>query len=170
MARIVRRVVRGSGTIEDAGNGDARTEADDSRVAELGDGIGGGGDGGSGGIVNPADFSGTGDEELTPTGRKKRKTGPRKPRESKSVQATLNGVAAMLVTITGVAAAAVKIPELALNEFEANGFADASVKLMDHYGVTGMGETAQLWFNFAVVSGTIAVGHFAAYKARMSHA
>jgi hypothetical protein len=78
----------------------------------------------------------------------------------------LNGIAQVLVTVTGLVAGMANAPEIRLEREEAVAFTDAGSKLMAHYGLGAMSETAELWFNFAMVSGAIIAPRVVAYKMR----
>ena len=167
MAAVIRRRLRSTEYDNEPIPSDvAGSEGLTERVDGPSDGTGGSGTGGTG-TVNPADFTFDGSgEELTPTGRKKRKLGPRKAKSAGNSPA-LGVFAASLASVSIFLAAYSATPEVAIHQEEATAITQALDNLAQEYDLTASGKTAA-WINLATTLGMVAGSHFVAYKIRTS--
>ena len=157
---------RTRGSIDDAGGAASGIDDNDNGIiivdpTEFGrDGTDASAGGEPGG-----DSRGEDDLGLTPTGRKRRKLGPRGPRTPKAAL-DIKGVEGILLQIHFTLAAISKTPELALNEAEATQLATALVQVSRHYNVPQVAPAVVDHVNLAMALIAIYGTRLAALKMR----
>lgn len=105
-------------------------------------------------IINPGDIEGAPEQVRTRRGRKpgsKNKSN----RPAPALQANIEGLETILLSLHGMGAAFFKTEELELDPKEAKSLAEGMAKVARHYGSGGMSEKTVDWLNLFLVLGTV---------------
>lgn len=94
--------------------------------------------------------NGKGNEDRGPSGRKGVKRGPYAPKTKKTVQASLEGIEAMLMSIHMMGSTLMHVPELVITEPEAKQLGKAIARVAALYSF-GLSEHVMAWANLGVV-------------------